>query len=161
GRPLTRADLDAALPKHPVRVSHRGGHTAVYNSLAFKLAEITKATPDPEGGKFGRDDRGELTGFLAEKAADKVTKVPVPRRRGGQGGVKVRSELMTAAGLTSVHDADASKADFLAYQDARAAGELGFRVYVMAHPDLFETFKAASLRTGFGDEHLRIGGLKL
>jgi predicted amidohydrolase YtcJ len=68
---------------------------------------------------------------------------------------------MTAAGLTSVHDADADKANFLAYQDARAAGELRFRVYLMAQPALFETFKAAGLRTGFGDDWLRLGGLKL
>ncbi|HEY7426434.1 MAG TPA: amidohydrolase [Gemmataceae bacterium] len=160
-RPLTRADLDDAAPKHPVRVTHRGGHTAVYNSLAFRLAGITRDTPDPEGGKFGRDGEGGLTGFVAEKAVDKVKKLPVPTREQGQAGVKLIGELMTAAGLTSVHDADADRANFLAYQDARAAGELPFRVYVLARPDLFESFKAAGLRNGFGDERLRIGGLKL
>jgi predicted amidohydrolase YtcJ len=161
GRPLTRADLDAAVPKHPVRISHRGGHTAVYNSLAFHLAEITRDTPDPEGGKFGRDAQGELTGFVAEKAVDRVKKLPVPTREQGRLGVKTIAELMTAAGLTSVHDADADKSNFLAYQDARAAGELRFRVYLMARADLFEIFKAAGLRAGFGDEWLRLGGLKL
>jgi predicted amidohydrolase YtcJ len=161
GRPLSRADLDAAAPKHPVRVSHRGGHTAVYNSLAFRLAEITRDTPDPEGGKFGRDAAGELSGFAAETAVSRVKKLPVPTRKQGQAGVRTIAELMTAAGLTSVHDADADLSNFLAYQDARAAGDLRFRVYVMAHTTLFETFKAAGLRTGFGDDRLRIGGLKL
>ncbi|MBY0524983.1 MAG: amidohydrolase [Gemmataceae bacterium] len=160
-RPLSRADLDAASPKHPVRVTHRGGHTAVYNSLGFKLAGITKDTPDPEGGKFGRDAKGELTGFAAEKAVDRVKKLPIPTREQGRDGARVISELMTAAGLTSVHDADADRSNFLAYQDARAAGELRFRAYVMANPDLFETWKAASLRTGFGDDVIRLGGLKL
>lgn len=161
GRPLSRADLDAAVPNHPVRVSHRGGHTAVYNSMAFRLAEITKDTPDPEGGKFGRDAKGELTGFVAEKAVDRVKRLPVPTRDQGREGVKRIAELMTAAGLTSVHDADADKSNFLAYQDARAAGDLRLRVYVMARPDLFEAFKAAGLRTGFGDDWLRLGGIKL
>ncbi len=161
GRPLSRADLDAAVPKHPVRVTHRGGHTAIYNSLAFQLADITKATPDPEGGKYGRDAKGELTGLAAEKAVDLVKKLPVPTREQGKEGVKVIAELMTAAGLTSVHDADADKANFLAYQDARAAGELRFRVFVMAAHSLFETFRAAGLRGGFGDDMLRIGGLKV
>src|SRR5262245_21853190 len=68
---------------------------------------------------------------------------------------------MTAAGLTSVHDAGADRIMFQAYQDARAAGELGFRVYVLSSPDLFEAFKAAGLRTGFGDDRIRIGALKL
>ena len=134
GRPLRRSDLDEAAPKHPVRVSHRGGHTAVYNSAAFKLAEITRDTPDPKGGSFGRDDKGELTGFVAELAVDMVKRVPVPTRPEGQEGVKIIAGLMTAAGLTSVHDADADKANFLAYQDARAAGDLPLRVYVMANP---------------------------
>jgi predicted amidohydrolase YtcJ len=161
GRPLSRADLDAAAPKHPVRVTHRGGHTAIYNSLAFQLAGISRDTPDPDGGKFGRDKDGNLTGFVAERAVDRVKKLPVPTRAEGKEGARIISELMTAAGLTSVHDADADRANWLAYQDARAAGELRFRVYVMANPDLFETFKAAGLRQGFGDDRLRIGGLKL
>jgi predicted amidohydrolase YtcJ len=160
-RPLTRADLDDAVPKHPVRVTHRGGHTAVFNTFAFQLAGVTRDTPDPDSGKFGRAPDGELTGFVAEKAVDRVKKVPAPTRSQGQAGVKIISEMMTAAGLTSVHDADADKANFLAYQDARTAGELRCRVYLLAQPDLFETFKSAGLRNGFGDEWLRIGGLKL
>ena len=45
---------------------------------------------------------------------------------------------MTAAGLTSVHDALASQDDFIAYQDALAAGEMRFRVYVHGRPELFQ-----------------------
>jgi predicted amidohydrolase YtcJ len=49
GRPLTRRDIDAAVPDKPVFVAHRGGHTAVVNSAGFAVAGITAATPDPEG----------------------------------------------------------------------------------------------------------------
>jgi hypothetical protein len=164
GRPLHRADLDEAVPKHPVFVEHRGGHTAICNSVAFQLAGITKNTPDPEGGKYGRDAKGELTGFIAEKAKEameKIRRVPAETPKMLQAAVKRMSELMTAAGLTSVHDADATRDYFIAYQDALAAGEMGFRVYVMAHPRLYELWRAAGLRTGFGNDQLRIGGLKL
>jgi predicted amidohydrolase YtcJ len=51
--------------------------------------------------------------------------------------------------------------DFIAYQDALAADEMRFRVYVMAVHDLYLHFRQAGLRTGFGDERLRIGGVKL
>ena len=164
GRPLTRADLDEAVPNHPVRVVHRGGHTFVYNSPAFKLAGVDRKTPDPEGGKYGRDDKGELTGFVAEKANAPFEKLArrgdgTPRQR--QAAVKLIAELMTAAGLTSVHDALCGKGHFVAYQDALADGELGFRVYVMAVPELYQELKAAGVRTGFGDERLRVGGVKL
>ena len=67
GRPLNRLDLDEAVPDHPAVVGHRGGHTSVYNSRAFALAGVTAETPDPEGGKFYRED-GELTGLVAERA---------------------------------------------------------------------------------------------
>jgi hypothetical protein len=164
GRPLHRKDLDAAAPRHPVKVQHRGGHTAIYNSLAFQLAGIDGKTPDPAGGRFARDDQGELTGFVAEKANEvfeKVGRRPAVAAAQRQAGVRLISELMTAAGLTSIHDASCSKASFIAYQDARAAGELRFRVYVMVQPDLFEALRLAGIRTGFGDERLRVGGIKL
>ncbi len=164
GRPLSRKDLDQAAPDHPVEVLHRGGHTAIYNSVAFRQARVTKETPDPTGGQFGRDADGELSGFVAELARDvfdAVAPEPPITRADRQAGVKKVSHVMTAAGLTSVHDAHTSAEFFTAYQDARAAGELLFRVYCMLGKDLFSSLKAASLRTGFGDERLRIGGLKL
>src|SRR5688500_3172561 len=55
GRKLTRADLDAAAPGHPVFIGHRGGHTAYVNSLALKLAGVTERTPNPAGGQYVRD----------------------------------------------------------------------------------------------------------
>lgn len=164
GRPLRRADLDAAAPQHPVKVEHRGGHTAIYNSLAFKAAGIDKNTPDPDGGQLGRDAQGELNGFVAEKANalfDKVAKGPPITAKVRQAGVKKMAELLVAAGLTSVHDAMTSPESWVAYQDALAAGELPLRVYVMAVPELYRAFRAAGLRTGFGDDRLRIGGVKL
>src|SRR6267143_2576864 len=50
GRPLTREELDAAVPNHLVYVQHRGGHTAWVNTQAIKLAKIDDHTPDPQGG---------------------------------------------------------------------------------------------------------------
>ena len=61
GRPLTRKDIDEAVPNHPVFVSHRGGHTAVVNTQAFELAGVSIDTPDPVGGRYFRQD-GDLTG---------------------------------------------------------------------------------------------------
>ena len=68
GRPLTKQDIDDAVPGHPVMVRHRGGHTVVVNSRAFELAGITIDTPDPVGGRYFRE-AGELTGKVAEAAA--------------------------------------------------------------------------------------------
>ncbi|MQA92709.1 MAG: amidohydrolase family protein, partial [Gemmatimonas sp.] len=67
GRPITRADLDEVVPTHPAMVGHRGGHTAVYNSEAFRLAGVTAETPQPPDGHFYVEN-GELTGKVAEQA---------------------------------------------------------------------------------------------
>jgi predicted amidohydrolase YtcJ len=162
GRRLTRADLDEAVPNHPVQVGHRGGHTSWYNSMAFELAGITAETPDPPDGRYGREG-GELTGFVAEAARAPLSRL-IPRgttREQRQAGVKLITELMSAAGLTSVTDASVSPQLAAAYQDARVAGELKCRVYMMlGGGSTYEVMKDSGLYTGLGDEWLRVGGVK-
>ena len=168
GRALHRRDLDAAAPDHPVSVAHRGGHTTWYNSQAFALAGITRATPDPANGRYFRDPDGELTGKVAELARDVFEKVgrreqftPLQLRDRNRSGMRYMSELFAAAGLTSVHDAMCPVVRMTAYQDARAHGELHHRAYIMAQAsDLYPGLKAAGLYTGFGDEWVRLGGVK-
>ena len=163
GRPINRRDLDEIAPNHPVEVRHRGGHTAVYNSKAFQLAGITAQTPDPRGGRFYRD-AGELTGLVAEHARAPLRRL-IPSgstREQRQVGVKLISELMTAAGLTSVHQTGGGTDALIAYQDAYAAGELRFRMYLFPSggSGLFRGLKQAGISTGFGDNRLRIGAVK-
>ncbi len=164
GRRLTREDLDAAAPDHPVLISHRGGHTAYVNSLAIKTAGVDEKTPDPPGGKFDRDPAtGRLTGGLRERARGAFSKV-IPsqfNRDDYREGVKLIARMMTRAGVTSVHDAGISPADYRAYQDAREAGELLFRVYCLIGGGSLDEMNAAGLRTGVGDERIRIGAIKL
>ncbi|MFQ5704662.1 MAG: amidohydrolase [Gemmatimonadales bacterium] len=161
GRKLTRKDLDDAVPDHPVQVTHRGGHTSWYNSKAFELAGITADTPDPPHGKYYHDGN-ELNGLVAEQANAPFEQI-IPSgstREQRQAGVALISKLMTAAGLTSVHDALTTREYATAYEDAYKAGELGFRVYMMLRGAAYEDVKASGLYTGLGDEHLRIGGVK-
>ena len=162
GRPLNRRDLDEVVPDHPVVVGHRGGHTGVYNSLAFRLAGVTKSTPDPEGGRFYHDDDGELSGKVAERARGVFSRL-LPggsTRDERQAGIARISQLMCAAGLTSVHQTGTSVDDLVAYQDAAAAGELRFRAYLLPRGGLYDHLTAAGLRTGFGDPLVRIGAVK-
>jgi predicted amidohydrolase YtcJ len=168
GRPLHRKDLDAAVPNHPVSVSHRGGHTTWYNSKAFELAGVSRATPDPKGGRFFRDEDGDLSGKVAEHARAAFGGVgkreeftPEQSRERSRAGMRHMSELLTAQGLTTVHDAGAGRERILAYQDAHQHGELRHRVYMMIRGrEVFGACKAAGLYTGFGDEWIRIGGVK-
>jgi predicted amidohydrolase YtcJ len=161
-RPVTRKDLDEAVPDHPAMVGHRGGHTGVYNSKAFQLAGISAATPDPEGGRFYREN-GELTGKVAERARGVFNRVgrrePVTRET-RQKGVEFISKQMTAAGITSVHQTGGGAEDMAALRDAYAAGGMRFRMYFFPRGGYFDTLRSDGVRTGAGDDWLKIGAVK-
>lgn len=165
GRALTRKDIDEAVPNHPVFVRHRGGHTVVVNTLAFELAGVTVDTPDPVGGKFFREG-GELSGKVAEPSAMRPFEVvgtwPVLDRAARQQSVLLTSKVMAAAGLTSTTDSWGELDDFVAYQDARAAGEMHYRLSFMpfGETDVYKGLKLARMASGFGDDMLRIGAVK-
>jgi predicted amidohydrolase YtcJ len=162
GRFLTRADLDAAVPDHPVLVRHRGGHTAFVNGRALAAARVAADAPDPPGGRFERDASGGLTGRVLERATDVFDRV-IPDRTTAEDrrkAVALISQMLAKAGITSVTDAYGSVADVRAYQDARDAGELGTRVYCMIGYFDVDKLIEAGLRTGFGDAWVRLGGMK-
>jgi predicted amidohydrolase YtcJ len=163
-RPLNRNDIDDVVTDHPVYVGHRGGHTGVVNSMAYEMAGVDADTPDPEGGRFFREN-GELTGKVAEHAREVFFDVgtwPVMDRAVRQQSATISSKNMAASGLTSTTDAYGSLEDMIAYQDARDAGELYFRVAFMpgGNGKVYEGLKIAGIRSGFGDDMIRIGAVK-
>jgi predicted amidohydrolase YtcJ len=159
---LTIQDLNEAVPDHPVFVSHRGGHVDFANSLAFKTASVNQNTPDPSGGSFERDPSGQFTGRVIERASAAFNKV-IPStytRDDYREGVKLISRMMTKTGITSVGDALGTPEDLQAYQDARDTGDLGMRVYCFIGWLAIDRIISAGVRTGFGDDWVRVGGMK-
>lgn len=164
-RRINKHDLDEAVPDHPVQVSHRGGHIAWYNSKAFEMAGVDERVADPVGGRFERDANGDLTGLVQQKARevfDGIGQRRVYGRREFQQGVAHMSKLMTAAGITSVHQTGGDSDGLRALEDAYAAGELLYRMYYFpsGDSDLYAALKAAKVYSGFGNEWLRIGAVK-
>jgi len=162
GRPITRRDLDEAVPNHPARVGHRSGHASYFNSRAIEMARLTRNVPDPPDGRYGRDADGELDGMAAGGARGAFSGLGQEREvtaADRQAGVKLIFERMAATGLTSVHDAGADRNALTAYFDAYQAGELSCRVHSLVRGP-FSDLAAAGIRTGFGDEWVRIGPVK-
>ena len=164
GRPLKIEDLDAAVPDHPVQIEHRGGHTVYCNSLAFEKAGINEKTPDPAGGKIDHHPAtGKLSGRVAESARGLFNKV-IPEsltRDDHREGVKLISKMLAKTGITSATEAQGTPTDLLAYQDAREAGELLYRAYCFINYRYIDSMIAAGVRTGLGDEWVRVGAMKL
>jgi hypothetical protein len=162
GRKLNFKDLDESVPEHPVLITHRGGHESFVNSAAMRAAGVGDNAMDPPGGQYERDSSGHLTGRIIERAAAPFQKlIPSSYSRDDyREGVKLISKMMIRTGITSVGDALGSPLDLQAYQDARDSGDLGMRVYCFIGWSHIDKMIASGVRTGFGDEWVRVGAMK-
>jgi hypothetical protein len=157
----TRQLIDAVTPDNPIFVNRLDGHMCLANSLALKLAGVTRATPDPPGGAIVRDAQGEPTGVLKDAAMNFVYKV-IPPPSAAEVAEALRAAMRYAAenGVTSVQDMSASPDVLGVYQQLLARNELTVRV--SAHQPLgdWERLARVGIRAGFGNDKLKIGGLK-
>ncbi len=154
------ADLDRIAPNHPVYLTAKSLHAAWANSAALKLANINAGTPDPKDGKIQRDERGEPTGILLENAVALVGNlVPEPGLTMLADAIEKAQPILWKMGLTGVHDFDRRDA-FMALQQLHAQGRLKLRVTKNIPVESLEHAFELGLRTGFGDDWLRIGSVK-
>lgn len=156
-----RGWIDDVTPEHPVFVNRLDGHMALANSLALRLAGITRETPDPPGGAIVRDERGEPTGVLKDAAMARVARViPPPDERELTEAIRAALRHAAENGVTSVQDMSASPEILGVYQELRRRGELTVRIYAVQPLAAWERLARVGVRAGFGDARLKIGGLK-
>jgi len=161
GAPLpTREWIDSVTPQNPVFVSRLDGHMGLANSLALRLAGITRNTQDPPGGTIVRDATGEATGVLKDAAQELINAV-MPKPSDTEYDEALGAALREAArvGVTSIQDITLWD-HYRVYQRFRDSGRLTVRIY--ARTPMREWKRQAKLvaRTGQGDAWLRVGGLK-
>jgi predicted amidohydrolase YtcJ len=157
----TAADLDRVAPEHPVFLSAKSGHASWVNSLALKLAGITSNSPNPAGGEIQRDGHGQLTGILLEEASELVSRL-IPEMSAEALAEAMRPAMENAwrVGLTSLHDFDTRKC-FTAFQLLKERGQLGLRVVKQIPVRHLAEAIGVGLRSGFGDDWLRLGNVKV
>jgi len=154
--------IDRFSADHPVLVSRLDGHMALANSLALKLAGITRDTPDPQGGEIVRDrETGEPSGILRDTAMALVDKVIPPlsrekRERAIRAAMRHAQEL----GVTSIQD-NSSAEDLAIYQELYRKGELGVRVSAWRSIDFSGDFERIGITAPHGDSFLRLGTVKV
>ena len=158
----TAADLDAVAPQHAVYLAAKSGHAAWVNTLALRRAGITAGTPDPAGGMIQRDADGQPTGILFEDPAMLLAwnQIPGPTPEQTALWMAEAQQIAWAAGLTGIHDYD-NPSCMTALQLLRERGELGLRVVKQINAPWIDHAHELGIRSGFGDEWLRIGGLKI
>ncbi|MCE2490670.1 MAG: amidohydrolase [Anaerolineae bacterium] len=157
----TAAELDRVAPANPVYLHAKSGHAAWVNSAAMRSCGLNSDTPDPEGGFVGRDSTGQPDGMLYETAMDLVSeRIPKPDPEKLAGLMSTAQQSALAAGLTGLHDFDGPDC-LQALQILRERGELGLRVTKQINCEWFDHALRSGLRSGFGDDWLRIGAQKI
>src|SRR5215813_11886557 len=157
----TKELIDRYTPDTPVFVNRLDGHMGLANSLALKLAGVTRETKDPNGGVIVRDAAtGEPTGILKDAAQSFVWKV-IPPSSFEQKLSAARAATNHAAslGVTSIQDMSAGT-DVGVYQTLLDRGELKTRVYAVFPLPRWDRLAATGVRAHFGSAMLRTGGLK-
>lgn len=163
----TRYDLDQVSTQHPIFLGHRCGHVATCNSLALEIAQISKDTPDPDGGHFVRDSSGEPNGVLQFSPATRAVQQHIPRPS-LQEQIDMLPEIyerMLQTGITSCSEAllgYQGQEELLVYQRAALEKKIPLRVNMMIW---YETLLGKDLQqhcfiTGLGDSWLRLGPAK-
>jgi predicted amidohydrolase YtcJ len=168
---LSRWDLDEVAPGHPVFIQQISGHWGVVNSKALEAGGIREDSPNPSGGAYGRDPAtGRLNGVLYEQAefafvfegtTGQAPIIPPFSLKDRIRGIRFAANRYLASGITSVHDALVSAQTLETYQEALKTGELKLRVYMLISIEYLPQLRVLNLKTGFGNEWLRIGGVKI
>jgi predicted amidohydrolase YtcJ len=161
----TRDLLDRVSTNHPILLRHSSGHVWAVNSVVLKAARITRQTPDPKGGAFGRNRDGEPDGVLREPPALRLVEVAGPKTPEPSWDELVEAygrcfDRFLSEGISSVQDAAGTPKALRIYQELSRRGR-GCRVGVLMQASYLDVVEAAGMESGFGDEWVRLGGIKI
>ena len=158
-----RWELDDVAPKNPVLLTHVSGHVAVANSMALKIAEIDKNSPNPSGGEFERNASGELTGMLKESPAMELvrSRIPDPTAEQRRRGITLVLADLAKNGVTSAQD-NSEWDDFRAYKQLKEDGKLTVRITEWLHfTEPVNDLQNKRAEGGTTDPWLKTGALKM
>ncbi len=159
--PPTAADLDAAIRDHPVALQDKSHHAMWVNSRAMEVVGISTSSGDPTGGRIVRDAAGKPTGILLETACELIhTAIPAPDLNAYVDALRLGTAKAQSLGLTGIHD-PGHPLVLAAFEVLRSRGEMGLRALVHIPAEGLEPAAKLGLRSGLGDEFVRIGGVKI
>lgn len=166
GRHPTRADLDEAAPEHPVVLTRTCGHIVTFNSRAMEQVGVTEDVADPDGGRYERSSDGRVAGIAFERAGAPFRDVVKPSPEDMRRHLRLANRAFLSNGLTGVHDVGGLLGPYLQHaQDLVESGDLKVRLYAGVHVNTMDhpliPILDTGIRSGLGDERLRIGVFKV
>lgn len=160
----TSQSLDKLIPDRPVMLLHLEGHHVWVNSKALEIAQINSDTINPPYGSIEKDEFGNPTGILSERAVELITDKAFNFTKGKRGKM-LKEFLSTAAelGVTSVNDLFGESMfrkldDYDLFKEFEELGQLTTRIHL--YPDLGSIENAKKLHFLYKSDKLRVSGLK-
>lgn len=156
--------LDQIVSDRPVVFDRIDGHAIWTNTKAMKLVEITATTPDPDGGKIIRDEKGNPTGVFIDNAETLVKKyLPVNDEAANLEYLKAAFAYLTTFGITGVHDAGTSLAEINIMKKNLDSDWFNLRVYAMidGNSKTWTYYRKKGPDIGLGDYRLTVRSIKL
>jgi hypothetical protein len=170
GFPLHEA-LSRASPNNPVWLTHASGHAGFANAYAMKMAEVTKTTPDPAGGKILRDTDGNATGLFNERAQgivgdalahDRAMRTPAQVEADLRTVIELASRESLSKGITTVNDAGSPPSTIDVMKRVVDEGKLPLRVWMMLRetPDKLAADMPKYRTVNYGDKRFSVRAIK-
>ncbi len=158
----TLALVDSCAPTNPLVLQHASGHAGVFNSAALKSLGVNAGTPDPDGGKLGRD-AGELNGYMEENAFfTYLQQAPLPGIEKLLAAYKRAQDSYASYGISTIQDGMTVAQMLPLYEQLRAQKTLYLDLVAYAAvADADKVFAAFPNSVGRYDGHLKIGGYKI
>lgn len=158
----THHDLSAAVPNHPVLLSHASGHMALANAKAMDLAQINSATPQPAGGEIFKE-LDAPTGIFNETAQRSIwSLVPSETKEQNQRALQLAIDECLKYGITTFHDAGSGSIVNL-FKSFGEENKMTIRLYVMLRGDLevMRQYFESGPAIGMYNNHLTIRAVKM
>jgi predicted amidohydrolase YtcJ len=163
--------LSRVSPRNPVWLMHASGHGGFANAEALRQAGVDKHTPDPAGGEILRDEHGDPTGWMNERAQELVERVLDlyrAHRPASEAEAEIRQQIKLAEseclskGITTFEDAGSPFATVDLFRKMAENGELRMRLWVMLRAPQDELFAKARryYMVGMGADHLTVRAIK-
>jgi len=170
GFPLHEA-LSRVSPNNPVWLTHASGHAGFANALAMKIAEVSKTTADPTGGKILRDQDGNATGLFNERAQsligdalarDRATRTPAQVEADLRTVIELAARESLSKGLTTVSDAGSPPTTIEVMKKVVDEGKLPLRVWMMLRepPDRLAADMPKYRTINYGDKRFTVRAIK-
>ena len=152
--------IDKVTPNNPVWINRLDGHMALANSIALKAANITKETPNIEGGTIIHSSNGEPTGIIKDNAMKLVDRIiPEPSEQMKDQSLEAAMQYVARQGVTSIHNMGTWD-ELKVFERAHNEGKLRTRISAAVPLETWKQLYNKINSEGNGDQWLRIGALK-